>query len=295
MALFLGSTSLDIPIYESICNTTGGGAPGTLTKTTTGYSRMADDLAAHLGAAGPCFTFTTACTSSANALLYATEMIQTRRIRLAMVVGFEALSRLSLYGFESLGLIAGDAAAPFGVRSGGMVLGEGCGALVLDGRSAGRTGFALLGGANRCDPHGVTTHAENGSAMAEVMRDAMASAGVNREEITAVKVHATGNVANDRAEFKGLKTVFGAEIPPLTGLKPYVGHTLGACGAVEMIVLAEAVADGFIPASPRDPPADQKVPAFLTDHIIAVGQGAFLINHFGFGGSCTAFITANGK
>ena len=138
MALFLGSTSLDIPIYESICSAAGQRGAGILTQTTTGYGRIADDLAAHLGALGPCYTFTTACTSSANALIYAAEMIQTKRFRQALVVGVEGFSQLSLYGFESLGLIARDLAKPIGGHLGGMIIGEGCGAVVLDGGSGGR-------------------------------------------------------------------------------------------------------------------------------------------------------------
>src|SRR3546814_16264814 len=94
------------------------------------------------------------------------------------------------------------------------------------------------------------------------MRMALADAGVHAGEITAIKAHGTATRANDLAEGLGLTLVFGEAPPPFTSLKPVLGHTLGACGALETAAFIACLDPGFIPATHHldktDPELDRK-------------------------------------
>ena len=151
LAVFFGSTAIDIPIYEHAYEQTLHETSRPAAMVSSGYGRIADEVAGRFGIRGPAYTFTTACTSSANALLYAAAMIAAGRIPRALVIGYDLFSHLGFYGFESLRLIATDGYRPFDRRRSGIIMGEGCGAVVLEADDGGSAG-AVLCGANRWMP-----------------------------------------------------------------------------------------------------------------------------------------------
>ncbi len=289
MPIFFGSTSIDIPLYEETYRT----ASNVLSKTSSGYGNIANEIANRFGIQAGCYTFTTACTSSANGVLYAAAMIAQGTIERALVVGYDLFSNLGFCGFEALKLIAPPPYRPFDKNRMGVIMGEGCGAVVLDRRSLEAGAFYCLAGANACDTHSVTTHDPEGHAIAAVMQDALDRAGVSADRIDAVKAHATGSYHNDLTECNGLKRVFGGQVPPVTGLKSFVGHTVGACGVIELILFSEAVKAGFIPATLGFETPDEELGITPVTRDLALGSGTFLLNYFGFGGNCAALVISN--
>jgi 3-oxoacyl-[acyl-carrier-protein] synthase-1 len=291
MAIFFGSTSIDIPIYEEHYRN----AQHVLSQSSSGYGNIASEIIKrfHTGAAS--YTFTTACTSSANAFLYAATMISQGFIERALVVGYDLFSHIGFCGFEALKLITAPPYRPFDKNRQGIIMGEGCGAVVLDKTGASPDDFYFLGGANACDTHSVTTHDPQGAAIAKVMRAALVQAGVDAQAIEAVKAHATGSYHNDLTECNGLKQVFGSQIPPVTGLKPFIGHTVGACGVIEMILFSEAIKAGFIPPTLGYEIHDEELAVTPLTQVLAIKNGTFLLNYFGFGGNCVSLVIANQK
>jgi 3-oxoacyl-(acyl-carrier-protein) synthase len=174
-------------------------------------------------------------------------------------------------------------------------MGEACGAVILDRQRKTEQDFHYLGGSTLCDNFNVTTHAETGDVIAAVIRQAMQSAGIDGDQVDAVKAHATGSDANDRTECNGMKQVFGDRMPPVTGLKPFIGHTVGASGVVELILFTESVKRGFVPATPGFAVPDEELTVTPLIEPLPVKDGIFMLNYFGFGGNCTSLIVSNRK
>lgn len=253
--------------------------------------RLARHLARALGIGGPVLTLSTACSSSANAALVGADLIRRGVARRALALGFEALSAVSLGGFYALLLLDPEGCRPFDRHRRGLQLGEGAGALLLE---AGEGGTQLAGGANLCDTHHMTSAGPGGRAMARVIAAALTTAGVRAEDIVAVKAHGVGSLDSDAAEAAALQAVFGGRPPPITALKRYFGHTLGACGAIETAALLSCLEAGFLPpaAGFREPdPALGITP--LTAPRVAVA-GYYLLNFFGFGGNYAALVIRHG-
>jgi 3-oxoacyl-(acyl-carrier-protein) synthase len=126
------------------------------------------------------------------------------------------------------------------------------------------------------------------------MEMALADAGLQPADVAVIKAHGTGSLDNDTAEAAAVRTLFGAPLPPFTAIKRYLGHTLGACGAVELAAFLGCLRAGFVPpaAGFRHPdPALQIQP--LTEFRPAP-TGAVMLNFFGFGGNYASLLIAHG-
>lgn len=261
-----------------------------------GTGKAASRIARGLGLNGPVITVTTACTSSANAMLVAQRLLRRKQSKRVIVMGIEALSAFTLNGFYSLMLLSPDGTRPFDASRAGLQLGSACAVVILescDSHPARHTDL-LLGGANLCDTHNVISNNLDGKAAAAVMAAAIKDAGITPSDITAIKAHGTGSIDNDFTEAAAMKALFGSALPPFTGLKGYVGHTLGACGALELVALLGALSKGFIPATLGFESVD---PAFGLTPIIEPMQamsGNYTLNFLGFGGNNTSLVIRHG-
>ncbi|MCK9197802.1 MAG: hypothetical protein M0P16_12580, partial [Syntrophales bacterium] len=86
---------------------------------------------------------------------------------------------------------------------------------------------------------------------------------------------------------------FGSEMPPVTCLKPFIGHTVGACGVNELILFTESVKTGFVPSTPGFQEVDDKLNLTPLLENMEADEGIFMLNYFGFGGNCTTLILSN--
>ena len=293
MDLFFGSTSMDVPVFESKYRKTSSTVAGMFLQSSYGYGKIAVTVVEKFGIGGSCYSFATACTSSANALLYAASMIEERHIERALVIGYDLFNNLGFYGFEALKSIAAEEYRPFDRNRDGLILGEACGVIVLEGSRRKSADFMHLGGANLCDTYSVTSHDTEGSVVAETMNRALRQARLGTGDIYAVKAHATGTESNDNTEAAAMRMVFGNKIPPVTCVKPFIGHTAGACGVVEQILFTESVKAGFIPSTPGFREIDEQLNLTPLKDNINAGEGNFMLNYFGFGGNCTTLILSN--
>lgn len=137
---------------------------------------------------------------------------------------------------------------PFDARRDGMVVGEGAGILVLERESFAKARGAtilgeVLGFATTCDGEHITSPAEAG--MARCMDVALQSAGLQVADVDYINAHATGTVLGDATEARATARMFGNKVP-ISSTKGYVGHTLGACGAIESIFVLAMMREGFV-------------------------------------------------
>ncbi len=254
-------------------------------------------IAHHFGMQGPMFAVSTGCSSSANALLTASELVHRGRVRRALVVGAEGVSPVTLGGFESLQLLDPEGCRPFDRDRSGLQLGEAFSALILERSDATAEGARILGGANLCDTHHLTGASPDGAVMRAVMEEALADAGVTASAVVAIKAHGTGSIDSDRAEAAAIQSLFAtspARKTPVIGLKRYVGHTLGACGTLETAALIGCFEAGFLPPTAGFANMDPELDFELSRTTLPARLGPYLLNFFGFGGNYTSLVVGFG-
>jgi 3-oxoacyl-[acyl-carrier-protein] synthase-1 len=278
-ALLVGSSCMTMPQHER-----EGAAP---VRPEGGYRVLARQLQRRTGIAGPDFTINTACTSAAHALLLAQGLIKQGRVAHAVVVGLEVRHRFTAAGFFGLQLLATDAIRPFDAERSGLVFGEAVGVAVLGGAQTGKP--RLAGGANRIDLNGATGADASGASFEPVLQQALAAAAVPPSAIALVMAQAAGSRQNDAAEARALARVF-APLPPVVSLKPYVGHTLGAAGAVELALLLGAWREGFVPATAGFANPDAELSLVPSGREQAWRGGIAALDFIGFGGGQAVLI-----
>ncbi|HEY1027089.1 MAG TPA: beta-ketoacyl synthase N-terminal-like domain-containing protein [Pseudomonas sp.] len=279
--LIVASTSLDINDLESLVAVEGGFRP----EHSTPLDLLAQQLCQRWGFADA-FTLNTACTSAANGLLYGARMLAAGLYERVLVLAFETPSAIARQGFGALDLTSPSGAyRPFHPERDGLILGEAYAATLL-AREPGQAPLAkLLGGFSACDTSNLTTTREDGSHIDWVMREALRSAGTEAGQIGLVKLHGTATGANDRAESAGVRLSFGDKLPPLCVLKPWLGHTLGACGLSETLLLLENL--DHLPG--LDYANEALLP--LSGTPLAIEPNSLLLaNFFGFGGNNASLV-----
>ena len=257
-----------------------------------GPGRITAHLAQKLGAEGPLFTYTTACTSTAVGMIMALHALRSGTIRRAVVFGLDTLMRISVEGFRLLKLYSPTTCRPFDKDRNGLQMGEAAAGMVLEARTGPRKSrFEVLSGALAHDPGHIAAGSSDGATAALVMNRTLELAGLRASAVTAIKAHGTGTPVNDLSELRGLERVFGKAPPPFASLKGVFGHTLGASTALEVAAWLWALEAGFIPGSVGFAHAAEGGLAPLAKALPTDGKpGVHLFNSFGFGGTSASFL-----
>ncbi|MCG7991765.1 MAG: hypothetical protein JAY99_13355 [Candidatus Thiodiazotropha lotti] len=289
--LFIGSSSYDLRDSEIVYQQKlEAGDPSAVPMPFTGYNRLGESICRKFDIDSEPFNINSACTSSANALLLAHSMIRQCHYEHALVVGIELYNETTINGFAGLQLIAEQRIAPFDKSRDGIILGESCSAVIIGTRSKTAPSLMLCGGGSCFDPYSITTSNPDGSTIAQTLENALRNTAIDKSEVVAIKTHGTATYMNDISESKGIITAFPEETPPITAIKPYVGHTLGACGTLELILFAEALEQGYVPKTPNFETPDPDLPIIPLNEEIDARDGVYLLNYFGFGGSNTVVV-----
>lgn len=252
-----------------------------------GLGEVAEEVGRRVGATGPIVTYSMACTSSAAAVVQGAAHLRAGTCGRAVIVGFDLLASMMVYGFRSLLLCDPSPCRPFDRTRAGLQLGEGCGVVVVDAGADGD--FHLLDGDNRVDLTSMTASSTDGATVEAVIRGALARSGAAVGDVVSIKAHGTGTVDNDLSEGRGIARVFGAAPPAFASLKGALGHTLGASGALELAYWLGALRAGFLPASIGFAEADPDIGVAPMAGETRAPRGVHLFHAFGFGGSCVAF------
>lgn len=248
---------------------------------------------AYLGLTGPAAAISSACSSGAKVFASARRMIEAGLIDAALVGGVDSLCHTTLYGFHSLELVSAEPCRPYDARRNGISIGEG-GAFGLLERLPDATATAvpddavlLCGVGESSDAHHMSSPHPEGLGARLAMEQALADAGLTPADIDYINLHGTATPSNDAAEGKAVLALFGAT--PCSSTKGATGHTLGAAGAIEAVISALALREGWLPAGIADTELDPALPV----HYLLRAEAAdpdhrpryALSNAFGFGGS----------
>lgn len=230
----------------------------------------------------------TACTSAANGLLYGQRLLNAGLYRRVLLLAFDTPGYITASGFTALELTSRSGLyRPFHPQRDGLIIGETYAAVMLSSTPDLQPVASLLGGASACDTYNITTTAEDGSHIAAVMQQALSNTGLTANAVELVKLHGTATAANDVAEQQGLQRVFAQQCPPLALLKPYLGHSLGACGLSETLLLLQALAQGSLPAVPYAAQATLPLPQ---QPVELAAEAVLMANFFGFGGNNASLL-----
>ena len=258
-----------------------------------GPGEVADAIAQKYGISGMIMTFSMACVSSSHALVIAEQLLHQKKIRRAIVVGFEPLLNLTLQGFASLLLYDDEQCRPFCANRSGMQIGEAAAAVILEENGSSKkreVAYRFAGGYLFNDNNSLTSAGVDGELVGKVIGQTLTAAEISPAEIVAIKAHGTGTRDNDLSEGKGMVKVFGDNLPPVVSLKGAIGHALGAAGAVETALWLSCLEEGMLPKSFGFTQIDPELGFAPSQINIPAPDGAYLFTFFGFGGTCTSYL-----
>lgn len=263
-------------------------------------------LAMDLGFQGPNYSVSTACATGTHSIILAANHIRNGDADVMICGGVEAaVNKTSLSGFVACKALSRrndepeKASRPWDKDRDGFLLGEGCGALVLETLEHAQKRNApilaeYLGGAMTCDANHMTDPVEDGSIVARTIGLALEDANRNKEQVDYVNAHATSTSVGDMCEIRALKKAFGdhANNVFVNATKSAIGHALGAAGGLEAVATCMALKTKKIhPTLNLDNPEDELqglkiVSKEAQEGDIKVGVS----NSFGFGGHNASIV-----
>jgi 3-oxoacyl-[acyl-carrier-protein] synthase II len=262
-------------------------------------------VAIEYGARGPNFGVVSACASATHALGEAAHAIRRGDADIMISGGAEAA--ITPFAYATFGAMKAmstrndspdKASRPFDRNRDGFVMGEGAGVLVLESLEHAQARGAriyceLAGYAATCDAYHITQPDPEGRGLSLAMRRALASGGVNLEQVDYINAHGTSTPYNDRFETLAIKKVFGdrARQVAISSTKSMTGHLLGAAGGIESIVAVKAIQTGIVPPTIN---LEEPDPDCDLDYVPNVARQmpvkTVLSNNLGFGGQNAAAV-----
>jgi len=257
-------------------------------------SDSTEKIAAHLGISEYLSTISTACSSSANAIMYGARLIKNNILDRVVVGGTDSLSRFTINGFNSLKILDHQPCRPFDATRSGLNLGEGAGFIVLESEKAARGKqiyCELTGYGNANDAYHQTASSPEGDGAFLAMEKAFTQSGIQPSQINYINAHGTGTELNDLSEGIAIKRLFGSHIPHLSSTKAFTGHTLAAAGGIEAVLSVLSIREGIIYPNLN---FNSPMPEFdfipVTEFISGIHVRHVLSNSFGFGGNTSSLI-----
>jgi 3-oxoacyl-[acyl-carrier-protein] synthase I len=231
-------------------------------------------------------SYSTACTSSANALMIAKRLIEISAYSSILVIGADALCMTTIFGFDSLKILSEDVCRPFDKNRSGMNVAEGIGAIYLEDKPTSNS-IVFLGAAGSSDAYHIANPDPSSSSSMRAMEEALIDAKLHSSDIDYINAHGTGTVANDKAEANAMMSLF-QHLPFVSSTKGLTGHTLGAAGAIEAAICVNALLQQKLPINANliEKDSDLNLVTSSTNHKITYAMS----NSFAFGGNNTSLI-----
>ncbi|CAI8717674.1 beta-ketoacyl-[acyl-carrier-protein] synthase family protein [Kosakonia quasisacchari] len=238
---------------------------------------------------GPAFTVSTACSSSARAIINGQRLINAGLADVAIVGGADTLSQMPINGFNSLESFSPTLCQPFGRDRCGITIGEAAALMVLTREPQ---PLALLGCGESSDAWHISAPHPQGEGAIRAINMALAQAGLTPDDVGYINLHGTATILNDQIESQVVHTLFGDSIP-CSSTKHLTGHTLGAAGITEA-ALSALILLRDLPLPPQDfshSPKDTTLPecGLLSDPQ-PLSRPVILSNSFAFGGNNASIL-----
>mgnify|MGYP000041241025 CR=1 FL=1 len=291
VGVVLGTSTSGIGSTEQVYadHTAGAGVPSPSNFSTThDLSSLSRFVAARLGAAGPCYTISTACSSSTRSFSDGAQLITAGLCDAVIVGGVDSLCETSIRGFNALQLLSPGPCRPNDRNRNGISIGE-AGGFALLTRAAADDRIVLSSIGESSDAYHMSSPHPEGKGAIAAMTAALGMAGLKAADIGYVNMHGTGSVYNDKVEDLAIAAVLGPETA-CSSTKGFSGHTLGAAGILEAAVAVMALADGFIPANLNLQEVDPEIRCRIVRATEQADLTHAMTNNFGFGGNNCVLI-----
>ncbi|NUU34265.1 beta-ketoacyl-[acyl-carrier-protein] synthase family protein [Pseudomonas sp. C2B4] len=257
----------------------------------------ANFLADWLKLSGPAYVISTACTSSARALMSAQRLLDLGVCDVVLCGGVDSLCKLTLNGFTALEAVSDQRCNPFSVNRNGINIGEAAVLFLMSKQAGGNPPIALLGSGASSDAHHISAPEPSGRGALQAMRKALGRAHLQPQQISYLNLHGTATQHNDAMESQAVATLFPTGVP-CSSTKPMTGHTLGAAGALEAafcwLSLSADNRKQALPPHLWDGQPDPGLPALdwvtPADHLTSTGPRYLMSNSFAFGGNNVSLI-----
>lgn len=259
------------------------------------------------GLKGPNYAVATACASATNAMGDAMRSIRLDETDLVVTGGTEAaITQMGLAAFQNMKALSTRnddpkaASRPFDAGRDGFVLGEGAGLLVFEelehAKARGAKIYAeVLGYGTTCDAGHITAPDPEGKGAAAAMQAAIDDAGIDPSEIDYINAHGTSTPLGDQAETKAIRNVLGAHADQVavSSTKGALGHSLGASGGIEAVILCKTIQDQTIaPTINYDTPDPNCDLDYVPNQSRKADVKIAMSNSFGFGGHNACIVVS---
>lgn len=242
---------------------------------------------------GPAYVISTACSSSARALITARRLLKMNLADVVLCGGVDSLCRLTLNGFAALESVSATPCQPFRTNRDGINIGEAA-ALFMMSREPGPILLAGCGASS--DAHHISAPHPQGQGAMAAMKAALADANLPPSAISYLNLHGTATPLNDAMESRAVAGIFGEYNPPSSSTKALTGHTLGAAGALEAafcwLLLQEQLNPAQqLPAQTGENEFDPSLPPLNWPKVgISYPLHSAMSNSFAFGGNNVSLI-----
>ncbi len=246
------------------------------------------------------FNVNAACASSTMAVLMAAEMIKSGQKDAVLIFGLDLVTEFVYAGFSALKAMSETTARPFDANRDGLILGEaGAYMLLMSKERAKREGRNIHGQVAGCGSSSDATHitapARDGCGLKRAVTLAVDNAGCELNEITAINAHGTGTIYNDAMELTAFNALYNEHIPPIFSVKGAIGHCLGPCGLVEMIIALRSLKEQVIPPIVGMSQPDEALANSISGQTLKLSGNVMLKTNSGFGGTNVALILKGGN
>ena len=241
---------------------------------------------------GPAYTISTACSSSARALICGKRMLESGLVDAVIAGGADTLCKVPINGFNSMGVLSHERCLPFNKNRAGINIGEGGGLMILSKEKA---SLELLGVGESSDAYHVSSPEPSGAGAISAMKMALDDASLTTDDIGYVNLHGTATKLNDAMESKAMASLFKGKVP-CSSTKYMTGHTLGAAGIVEAAILCYLLKhDLDLPVQDfsHDEIDDTLDECGLVKEKMKAKKKVMMSNSFAFGGNNASIIIAN--
>lgn len=266
-------------------------------------------LAAYWQLGGPAWVVSTACSSSARAMIAAKRLLDQGICDAVISGGADTLCRLTLNGFTALEAVSATRCDPFSARRNGINIGEGAGVFLmsktsdLSGESTTEKSFPqksvarFCGGGISMDAHHMSAPDPEGGGAVRAMQAALTEAGIAATDIGYVNLHGTATRQNDAMESHAMAQVFPAGVP-CSSTKPLTGHALGAASAIEatlcLLALSGTNDEHWLPPHIWSGEIDPSLPPLAFTQVgqpVSASKNRYMMsNSFAFGGNNVSLI-----
>lgn len=245
-------------------------------------------LREYLHLQGPAMTIATACSSSAKAMISAHHWLATHCCDAVLVAGIDSLCLNVLYGFHSLGILSQEPCRPFDAHRQGLSLGEAAALIILE-RSDQRDVLELQGFGESTDGFHMSAPHPEGKGAFLAMQEALRSANLSATKIDYLNFHGTASQQNDVVEDHAVYQLFRDQVAA-SSTKGWMGHTLGAAGALEVVISALAIQESLLPGTLNTQVLDPNFQSQILLKNQTKKIRTALTNSFGFGGNNCSLV-----